>query len=128
MKFRIAGDGDEEALVDLRTWLAEDPGTARLEVSAVGGQGPTMNTLEALDILLGNAVEIANFALAYVTWRSVRHDGGQGTGADDGGGGSRLVHGDSTVDIGHFSPEELAELLRRLDDASPDASPPEADA
>ncbi|MFJ7190075.1 effector-associated constant component EACC1 [Streptomyces bacillaris] len=119
MKFRIAGDGDEEALVDLRTWLAEDPGTARLEVSVVGGQGPTMNTLEALDILLGNAIDIANFALAYVTWRSVRNDGRSGSG---GGGGSRLVHGGTTVDIGHLSPEELAELLRRLDGNPPPAA------
>ncbi|MER7852341.1 hypothetical protein ABTZ98_07240 [Streptomyces bacillaris] len=119
MKFRIAGDGDEEALVDLRAWLADDPGTTRLEVSPVGDQGPTMNTLEALDILLGSAVEIANFALAYVTWRSVRNDGRVGSGE---GGGSRLVHGDTTVDIGHLSPQELADLLRRLDDDPPPAA------
>ncbi|MFD5680914.1 effector-associated constant component EACC1 [Streptomyces bacillaris] len=122
MKFRLAGDGDEEALVDLQTWLSEDPGTARLEVSAVGGRGPTMNTLEALDILLGNAVDIANFALAYVTWRSVRNDGRSGSGGGDGSGVSRLVHGDTTVDIGHLSPEELAELLRRLDGNPPPAA------
>ncbi|MCT6779254.1 hypothetical protein ACFYZ6_16645 [Streptomyces rubiginosohelvolus] len=120
MKFRIAGDGDEEALVDLRAWLAKDPGTTRVAVSTVEGRGPTMNTLEALDVLLGNGVEIANFALAYVTWRSVRRDARSGAG--EGGGGSRLVHGDSTVDIGHLSPEELANLLRRLDDTPPPAA------
>ncbi|WP_258311938.1 effector-associated constant component EACC1 [Streptomyces araujoniae] len=119
MKFRIAGDGDEEALVDLRAWLADDPGTTRLEVSVVADQGPTMNTLEALDILLGSAVEVANFALAYVTWRSVRNDGRSGSGE---GGGSRLVHGDTTVEIGHLSPQELADLLRRLDDDPPPAA------
>ncbi|MFF8268100.1 hypothetical protein ACF059_11970 [Streptomyces sp. NPDC016562] len=119
MKIRILADGDEEALVDLQSWLARDPGTARLPVSASAGDGPTMGVLETLDVILGNGVEMANFAVAYATWRSVKGDE-QGPGADDeAGGGQTLVHGDSTVDIGHLSSEELTDLLRRLNDDWP---------
>ncbi|MGW7456010.1 effector-associated constant component EACC1 [Streptomyces sp. NPDC054787] len=117
MKIRILADGDEEALVDLQSWLARDPGTARLPVSASAGNGPTMGVLEALDVIIGNGVEIANFAVAYATWRSVK--GGEQSPDDEAGGGQTLVHGDSTVDIGHLSPEELAGLLRRLNDDRP---------
>ncbi|MET8565650.1 hypothetical protein ABZV75_35740 [Streptomyces flaveolus] len=114
---RVLADGDEESLVELQSWLAADPGTARLKVATVTGDGPTMGALEALDVILGGAVDIANFALAFATWRSTRHDGRRGpTGGDT--GAHRLVHGESTVDIGHLSPEELGDLLRRLDDTA----------
>ncbi|CAL9454137.1 hypothetical protein [Streptomyces sp. Tu 3180] len=116
MRVHILADGDEESLADLQSWLADDPGTAGVPVTTVGGDGPTMGVLESLDIVLGNAVDIASFALAYVTWRSVKHDESPGSAQDGGAGGRRLVHGDSTVDIGHLSTEELADLLRRLDD------------
>ncbi|MFI2781474.1 effector-associated constant component EACC1 [Streptomyces sp. ALB3] len=117
MRIRIPADGDEEALVDLQAWLADDPGSAQIRVTAVGGHGgPTMNALEAVDVILGNAVDIAAFALAYVTWRSVRRDETPARSADEGSGGHRLVHGNVSVDIGHLSPEELAGLLRRLED------------
>ncbi|GGS66441.1 effector-associated constant component EACC1 [Streptomyces cinerochromogenes] len=113
MRIRILADGDEESLADLQSWLSTDPGTSRLGVATVAGHGPTMGALEALDIVLGHAVDIGNFALAYVSWRSVRRDEGAGP-ADGAAGGRKLVHGDSTVDIGHLSSEELADLLRRL--------------
>ncbi|WP_405767887.1 hypothetical protein [Streptomyces sp. NBC_01538] len=104
VRFRILADGDEEALVDLQTWLAADPGVARSQVTTVAGRGPTMGALEALDVVLGNTVDMANFALAYATWRSVKREEPPG-GTDDETGGRRLVHGDSTVDIGHLTPE-----------------------
>lgn len=117
MKIRIPADGDEEALVDLQAWLADDPGTAQVRVTPVGGDGgPTMNALEAVDVILGNAVDIAGFALAYVNWRSVRRDEAPARSAGEEPGGGRLVQGDVSVDIGHLSPEELADLLRRLHD------------
>lgn len=114
MRFHILADGDEEALVDLRSWLADTPGTSGVPVATVGGHGPTMGVLEALDVVLGSAMDIANFALAYATWRSVKRDEPSGHGQNGGAGAQRLVHGDSTVDIGHLSAEELADLLRRL--------------
>lgn len=110
MRLRILADGDEESVADLGSWLANDPGTSVLSTAPVSGHGPTMGALEALDVMVGSATEIANFALAYVTWRSVRR-GEQPTSA---AGGQRLVHGDTTVDVGHLSVEELATLLRRL--------------
>ncbi|MFI6346108.1 hypothetical protein [Streptomyces sp. NPDC050560] len=116
MRVRILADGDEEALGELRTWLSEDPGTARVPVAAVGGGAGgesgarTMGALDALDVVLGSAVEVANFALAYVTWRSSRPSPPSG-----GTGALQLVHGGATVDIGHLSADELAELLRGLD-------------
>ncbi|MFJ4468864.1 hypothetical protein ACIP2X_15430 [Streptomyces sp. NPDC089424] len=114
MKIRLLGEGDEEGLIDLQSWLTRDPGTARVTVDAVPGTGPTMGVLESLDVVLGNAVEIANFALAYVTWRSVHRDEQEGSGSRI-SDGQTLVHGDTTVEIGHLSAEELADLLRRLD-------------
>ncbi|MFF0075521.1 hypothetical protein [Streptomyces sp. NPDC005494] len=115
MKFRIPANGDEEALVDLQEWLAADPGTAQVQVTAVGGDsGPTMNVLEAIDVILGNAVDIANFALAYVTWRSMRRDEAPARSDGEETGGQLLVHGNASVDISHLSSEELADLLRRL--------------
>ncbi|MET9446548.1 effector-associated constant component EACC1 [Streptomyces cinerochromogenes] len=113
MKVRILADGDEESLGDLQSWLSADPGTARLGVTEVAGDGRTMGVLEALDIILGNAADMGSFALAYASWRSVKRD--EQSGPADGEAGARtLVHGDSTVDIGHLTPEELADLLRRL--------------
>ncbi|GGW75090.1 effector-associated constant component EACC1 [Streptomyces caelestis] len=107
MHIQLLAEGDERALTDLRSWLGRDPGTAGLPVEAVTGEGPTMSVLEALDVLLGNATNIANFAVAYATWRTTRPRGAVG-------GARTLMHGDSTIDIGHLSAEELAELLRRL--------------
>lgn len=114
MRFRILADGDEESLVDLQSWLATDPGTARLGVATVAGQGPTMGVLEALEIIVGSAVDIGNFALAYVAWRSVRRDAQPPASADSATGGLRLVHGETTVSIGHLTPEELGDLIHRV--------------
>ena len=113
-------DGDEESVVDLQSWLAEDPGTARLAVTTITGHGPTMSALEALNVVLSNTTDIANFALAYVTWRTTRPPQ-QPAPAGSGGqqGGQRLVHGDSTVDISHLSAEELAKLLWCLNGETP---------
>lgn len=108
MHIQVLAEGDERALTDLRSWLGRDPGTAGLHVETVTGDGPTMGVLEAIDVILGNATSIANFAVAYATWRTTRPTG------TTGGGARTLAHGQSTVDIGHLSAEELAELLRRL--------------
>ncbi|MFI2423827.1 hypothetical protein ACH5A7_06935 [Streptomyces sp. NPDC018955] len=122
MRVHILADGDEEALVDLRSWLADDPGTAGVPVAAVGGQGPTMGVLEALDVVLGSVMDIANFALAYATWRSVKRDEPPRDARGGETGAQRLVHGDTTVDIGHLSAEELADLLRRLNGTRPEGA------
>ncbi|MFI8347216.1 hypothetical protein [Streptomyces sp. NPDC085596] len=120
MRLRILADGDEESVADLETWLASDPGTVGLVTTPVTGRAPTMGALEALDVIVGSATEIANFALAYVTWRSVRKDGQPVSAPATGSpGGQRLMHGDTTVDVGHLSVEELGELLRRLNTAAP---------
>ncbi|MFD4504446.1 hypothetical protein [Streptomyces sp. NPDC058457] len=109
MHIQVLAEGDEQALTDLGSWLGRDPGTAGLAVEPVTGDGPTMGVLEALDVLLGNATNIANFAVAYATWRTTRP-------SSTAGGARTLVHGGSTIDIGHLSAGELAELLRRLND------------
>ncbi|MFF0386378.1 effector-associated constant component EACC1 [Streptomyces sp. NPDC004286] len=108
MHIRIVSDEDEQALTDLRSWLRRDPDTRTLAVTPVSGTGPTMNVLEALDIVLGHAVDIANFAIAYATWRSTRATGGR-TGA------RTLAHGGSTNDIGDLTAEQLTELIRALE-------------
>ncbi|MFD0314980.1 effector-associated constant component EACC1 [Streptomyces flavalbus] len=110
MRIRLLAEGDERALTELRAWLGRDPGTAGVPVETVTGDGPTMNVLEALDVILGNATNLANFAVAYATWRSTRPAALAPPGA------RTLVHGDTTVDIGDLTPEELADLLRRLQD------------
>ncbi|MER7802161.1 hypothetical protein ABTX71_17735 [Streptomyces parvulus] len=113
-------DGDEESIIDLQSWLAADPGTARLAATTIPGHGPTMSALEALNIVLSNVTDMANFALAYVTWRSARSSQPlPAANPNDQPEGQRLIYGDSTVDISHLSAEELAELLRRLNGESP---------
>ncbi|MGC4997035.1 MULTISPECIES: effector-associated constant component EACC1 [unclassified Streptomyces] len=109
MQIRIVSDEDEQALTDLWSWLRRDPATRTLAVEPVSGTGPTMNVLEALDIVLGHTVDIANFAIAYATWRSARARPAAGTGA------RTLAHGDSNNDIGDLTAEQLTELIRALD-------------
>ncbi|MFH9726977.1 hypothetical protein ACH4M4_29030 [Streptomyces sp. NPDC017254] len=124
MRIRIMSDGDESALTELQSWLADTPGTSDLPVEPVTGDGPTMSVLEAIDIVLGQLTDTAAFALAYATWRSTRN-GGSGTdpatdtapetgGPTAGDGARTLTHGATTVDIGHLAPDELAALLHRL--------------
>ncbi|MFG3045014.1 hypothetical protein ACGFZR_08840 [Streptomyces sp. NPDC048241] len=122
MHIRIVSDEDEQALTDLRSWLRRDPATRTLDVAPVTGTGPTMNVLEALDIALGHAVDIANFAIAYVTWRSTRARPAR-TGA------RTLAHGGSTDDIGDLTAEQLTELIRALEReaASREADDPDED-
>ncbi|MFB7244477.1 hypothetical protein CW362_35095 [Streptomyces populi] len=119
MRIQVLAESDERTLADLQSWLGRDPGTAGLPVEPVTGDGPTtMGVLEALDVVLGNATSIANFAVAYATWRTTRPTG-------TAPGARTLAHGASTVDIGHLSAEELAELLRRLqedEDGTPSGS------
>ncbi|MFH9428151.1 hypothetical protein ACH4JZ_07680 [Streptomyces sp. NPDC017615] len=107
MQIRIVSDEDEQALTDLWSWLRRDPATRTLAVEPVSGTGPTMNVLEALDIVLGHTVDIANFAIAYATWRSARPAAGTGA--------RTLAHGDSDNDIGDLTAEQLTELIRALD-------------
>ncbi|MFD7963059.1 hypothetical protein ACFV5J_19875 [Streptomyces zaomyceticus] len=118
MRIRIMSDGDEAALTELQTWLADTPGTADLPVDPVTGDGTTMSVLEAVDIVLGQFTDIGAFALAYATWRSTRNTGidtASGTGGPAEGDGARtLTHGATTVDIGHLTPDELSALLHRL--------------
>ncbi|WP_437038812.1 effector-associated constant component EACC1 [Streptomyces sp. enrichment culture] len=114
MHIQVLAEGDEQALTDLRAWLRRGPSTAGLRVETVIGDGPTMGVLEALDVVLSNATAIANFAVAYATWRTTRPTAGTS------GGARTMVHGDSTIDISGLSAEELAELLRRLNSDSGD--------
>jgi hypothetical protein len=109
MQIRIMAEGDEHALTSLESWLQRDPGTSNLTVTPVTGEGPTMGFLEALDIVLSNTADWSNFAIAYATWRATRNN-------TPASGARILSHGGSSVDISHLSPEELADLLRRLDD------------
>ncbi|WP_329293493.1 effector-associated constant component EACC1 [Streptomyces pseudovenezuelae] len=117
MHIQVLAEGDEQALTDLRAWLRRGPSTAGLRVESVKGDGPTMGVLETLDLVLSNATAIANFAVAYATWRTTRP-----ATAGTSGGARTMVHGDSTIDISDLSAEELAELLRRLKSDSGDAA------
>lgn len=114
MRIRIVADDDEQTLTDLRSWLGRDPGTRGLPVEPVSGTGPTQSVLEALDIVLGHAVDMANFAIAYATWRSTRPTRTASAPA----GARTLAHGDTTVDISHLTAEQLTELIRSLVDGA----------
>ncbi|KUN35727.1 hypothetical protein AQJ30_23855 [Streptomyces longwoodensis] len=107
MQVRIQGDGDEQALTDLQDWLSRDPQARQLSVAPVSTSGATMSVLHALDIVLNRGIEIANFAVAYASWRVARADAATR-------GARTLTHGGSTVDIGHLDGAQLADLLRRL--------------
>ncbi|WP_158708314.1 MULTISPECIES: effector-associated constant component EACC1 [unclassified Streptomyces] len=116
MRVRIESDGDVRALTELQQWLARDPKARRVPVTPVSTPGPTMGALDALDVILGSAGDIANFAIGYAGWRLAR--------ARSGNRGARtLTFGSTTVDISHLEPEQLADLLRRLEagDANDDA-------
>ncbi|MGJ3561454.1 effector-associated constant component EACC1 [Streptomyces sp. INA 01156] len=120
MRIRIQGNGDKRALTDLQAWLGRDPKARRIPVAPVSEPGPTMGALDAIDLILGSAIDIANFAVAYVTWRMARASGRPQ-------GARTLTHGGTTVDIGHLSADELVQLLRRLEDTASDADPSPAD-
>ncbi|GHB18719.1 hypothetical protein GCM10010306_008750 [Streptomyces umbrinus] len=114
MRIQVLAEGDEQGLADLHAWLGLNPGTAALPVKLVASDtGRTMGVLEALDVVLGNATNIANFAVAYATWRSSRPDPTRCA-------VRTLVHGSTTLDIGHLPSGELAQLLRNLNDEHDD--------
>ncbi|MDQ0990190.1 hypothetical protein [Streptomyces sp. V3I7] len=115
MLIRIQGDGDEQALTDLQQWLSRDPDAARLSVTPVSTPGSTMGAFDALDVAFGHALDIANFAVAYASWRGARAGQALRSGA------RKLTYGATTVDIGHLDPAQLADLLRRLEGQNPDA-------
>ncbi|MFJ1783716.1 hypothetical protein ACIOML_05305 [Streptomyces anulatus] len=117
MRVRIESDGEKLALTELQDWLARDPRARALSVTAVSTPGPTMGALDALEIVLGSAGDIANFAVGYAGWRLARA-GGRVRGA------RTLTFGRSTVDVSGLDPEQLADLLRRLEagDADDDAA------
>lgn len=115
MRVRIESDGEKLALTELQSWLARDPKARRLSVTPVSTPGPTMGALDALEVVLGSAGDIANFAVGYASWRLARAGGGTR-------GARTLSFGSTTVDISHLDPEQLADLLCRLEaeDASGD--------
>ncbi|MEV0957908.1 hypothetical protein AB0I97_18865 [Streptomyces sp. NPDC049951] len=117
MRIRIESDGDKQALTELQSWLARDPKARQLPVTPVSTPGPAMGVLDALDIVLGSAGDIANFAVGYAGWRLARARGGNR-------GARTLTFGGTTVDISHLDPEQLADLLRRLEagDTNDDAA------
>ncbi|MET8742222.1 hypothetical protein [Streptomyces sp. NPDC004728] len=117
MRVRIESDGEKLALTELQGWLARDPKARTLPVTPVSMAGPTMGALDALEIVLGSAGDIANFAVGYAGWRLARA-GGRTRGA------RTLTFGGTTVDISHLDPQQLADLLRRLEagDANDDAA------
>ncbi|MFJ8715360.1 hypothetical protein ACIRD9_19575 [Streptomyces violaceus] len=108
MRVRIESGGDSQALTELQTWFARDPKARRLSVTPVSTPGPTMGALDALEVVLGAAGDIANFSVAYASWRLARAGAGNR-------GGRTLTFGGTTVDISHLNPEQLADLLRRLE-------------
>lgn len=116
MRIRIQGEGDEQALTDLQGWLSRDPQARRLSVEPVSATGATMSTLHALDIVFERGLDIANFAVAYANWRVAKAAGIHG--------GRNLTYGGTTVDIGHLDHAQLADLLRRLENESPDTGTP----
>ncbi|MEU6168699.1 effector-associated constant component EACC1 [Streptomyces tanashiensis] len=119
MRVRIESDGDKLALTELQGWLARDPKARQLSVVPVSTPGPTMGAMDALDIVLGTAGDIANFAVGYAGWRLARARGGNR-------GARTLVFGGATVDIGHLDPQQLAELLRGLEAGNTEAGNAEA--
>ncbi|WP_031014439.1 effector-associated constant component EACC1 [Streptomyces sp. NRRL F-5727] len=108
MRVRVESDDDKQALTELQDWLARHPKARRLSVTPVSTPGPTMGAMDALEIILGSAGDIANFAVGYAGWRLAR-------GRAENRGARTLTFGGTTVDIGHLEPEQLADLLRRLE-------------
>ncbi|MFF0160295.1 hypothetical protein ACFYRY_22570 [Streptomyces sp. NPDC005263] len=108
MRVRIESDGEKQALTELQGWLARDPKARRLTVTPVSTPGPTMGTLDALEVILGSTIDIANFAVGYAGWRLARGRGGSR-------GARTLTFWGTAVDISHLDPEQLADLLRRLE-------------
>ncbi|MEW2260910.1 hypothetical protein [Streptomyces sp. NPDC047869] len=117
MRVRIHGDGDEQALADLQDWLSRDPQARRLSVAPVSTPGATMSVLHALDIAFDHGLDIANFAVAYASWRVAKASAALR-------GARTLTYGGSSVDIGHLDGAQLAELLRRLDSEGTDTGTP----
>ncbi|WP_405535170.1 hypothetical protein OG787_11985 [Streptomyces sp. NBC_00075] len=114
VRISVLADGDELGLEGLTSWLRRDSGTAHLHVVRVGPEDTsTMSVLDAIDIVLSNAIAVTNFAVAYATWREAKAQR-PGTGA------GTLVHRGAAVDISHLSADELAVLLTRLRGEEPE--------
>ncbi|MDH2387686.1 hypothetical protein QCN29_02555 [Streptomyces sp. HNM0663] len=114
VRIRVLADGDELGLAGLTAWLRRDSRTAHLHVVQVGPEdASTMSVLEAIDIVLSNAIAVTNFAVAYATWREAKAQH-PGTGA------GTLVHRDAAVDIRHLSADELVVLLTQLRGEEPE--------
>ncbi|WP_189938893.1 effector-associated constant component EACC1 [Streptomyces aurantiogriseus] len=110
-------DSVTQALTDLQDWLSRDQQARRLSVTPVSTPGATMSALDALDVVLGHGISIANSAVVYASWRVAKAGAALR-------GGRRLTYGSTTVDIGHLDAAQLADLLRGLESESTDTGTP----
>ncbi|GLL04857.1 effector-associated constant component EACC1 [Dactylosporangium matsuzakiense] len=69
MLLTVATD-DPSALGSLYTWLRGSADvTAHAELTPVPATGPTMNVLEAIDVVLSNTIGLTSLIVAVKAWR-----------------------------------------------------------
>jgi hypothetical protein len=109
----IAMDGREagEELRSLCTWLQDDDYVRRyagisLQVSAPseGAMGPDFETIE---LLVSSGFELANLALAYLSWRASRIEKPSVT----------IKRGAIEVIVSEGDPETIGKIFNALDDS-----------
>lgn len=77
VEIRAAGEDGGDELRDFFRWLEQDedgPEQLRLETRSAGGADGAMGPEQVIDLVLNQGVALANFALAYVTWRGTRRE------------------------------------------------------
>ncbi len=77
VEIRAAGEDGGDELRDFFGWLTQNedgPEQLRLETRSTGGADGEMGPEQVIDLMLTQGVALANFALAYVTWRGTRRE------------------------------------------------------
>ncbi|MER6315052.1 hypothetical protein ABT237_14930 [Streptomyces sp. NPDC001581] len=77
MRISMVGQGAEEELRSLRSWLLETPEIRRHARISWATETPKQGemgggTIETLQLVTDNFWQIATFSLAYATWRKTR--------------------------------------------------------
>lgn len=116
-------DDDGRVLTSLRRWLNQDPDVLRAcEVTVPpnpGRPGDQGGAIDVINVVMTQGIGLANFALAYATWRRARPDAPV----------VKLERGGVTLTVTDGSPETVQRIIDAfaavpaIDSTSPERSP-----
>lgn len=111
-------EDDGQVLNSLRRWLNQDPGvTSACEVvipPGPGRPGDQGGTLDVINVVMTQGIGLANFALAYATWRRARTDAPA----------VKLERAGMTLTVTDASPETVQRIIDAFTTAAIEGSNP----